>query len=105
MPEQYLQGTLIDGLYYNDYLSETGQSEQGLVYYGNRLLGQRAREGYSRCIAGYPRIRMIKVRNDSCSVVESFSREITLCYSAYDTSVEDKETFGLINGSAYMNRS
>lgn len=48
-----------------------------MIYYENRLLGE-------------PRIRMIKVKNDSCDVMKSFQREIKECFANYNKKYEDK---------------
>ena len=79
------------GLYweswYNDY--NVSQDTLGYIYYENKLLG-------------VPRFRQLKVRNDSCTVTDSFKNEISSCYSSYAQSEEDKEPFGLMNGTAYV---
>ncbi|VDL72269.1 unnamed protein product [Nippostrongylus brasiliensis] len=60
-----------------------------MVYYNNRLLGR-------------PRIRMLKVRNDSCTVVPSFAQEISLCYSNYQPSAEDMDPIPPGDSEAYI---
>ncbi|GMS91771.1 hypothetical protein PENTCL1PPCAC_13946, partial [Pristionchus entomophagus] len=51
-----------------------------MVYYENRLLGR-------------PRIRMLKVSNDSCAIVPSFARKFTACYASYEKAKEDRTSF------------
>ncbi|PIO61598.1 hypothetical protein TELCIR_16874 [Teladorsagia circumcincta] len=65
--------------------------EAAMVYYNNRLLGR-------------PRIRMLKVRNDSCTVIASFAREITECFSNFNPIVEDRATIPPGTSEAYSNR-
>lgn len=86
----FLEVEFLSSLYNTDAPSNV--DEVAMVYYNNKLLGQ-------------PRLRMLKVRNDSCAVVQSFAREITECYSNYKPSVEDKATFGPGNTEAYIWRS
>uniref|UniRef100_A0A8C6SGU8 Polycystic kidney disease 2-like 1 n=1 Tax=Neogobius melanostomus TaxID=47308 RepID=A0A8C6SGU8_9GOBI len=73
----YAQGPLLDGLYwtrwYNNQPMETG--DQSFIYYENMLLG-------------VPRMRQIKMKNNSCSVHKDFQDEIL-------------GNFGLINGTAW----
>ncbi|PIO61915.1 hypothetical protein TELCIR_16547 [Teladorsagia circumcincta] len=63
--------------------------EAAMVYYNNRLLGR-------------PRIRMLKVRNDSCTVIASFAREITECFSNFNPIVEDRATIPPGTSEAYV---
>ena len=43
---------------------------------------------------------MLKVTNESCSVVDAFSREIKECYANYNENAEDRTTFG--DGEAWV---
>lgn len=85
---EYMNNQMMSGLYWDpitgndtDLLFARNQSEEkAMIFYENRLLGQ-------------PRIRMLKVTNKSCDVVESFSREIKACYANYAKNKEDRAPF------------
>ncbi|MCI4376314.1 hypothetical protein PGIGA_G00187190 [Pangasianodon gigas] len=86
----YAEGPLMDGLYwttwYNDQPLDTGS--HSFIYYENMLLG-------------VPRMRQIKVKNNSCKVPADFRTEITDCFDVYNEKKEDESAFGLVNGSAW----
>uniref|UniRef100_A0A1I8FHI7 PKD_channel domain-containing protein n=1 Tax=Macrostomum lignano TaxID=282301 RepID=A0A1I8FHI7_9PLAT len=62
--------------------------EVNFVYYENKLLG-------------VPRLRQVKVRNDSCSIADDFKNEIKACYAMYSPGVEEKSPFGYMNSTAW----
>ncbi|CAI2352289.1 unnamed protein product [Caenorhabditis sp. 36 PRJEB53466] len=66
---------LIPGIYWTENSNST--DNENMIYYENRLLGE-------------PRIRMLKVTNDSCTVMKSFQREIKECFANYKKKYEDK---------------
>ncbi|XP_070697713.1 polycystin-2-like protein 1 [Pempheris klunzingeri] len=86
----FAQGPLLDGLYwtkwYNNQSLDSG--DQSFIYYENMLLG-------------VPRMRQIKIMNNSCKVHKDFRDEITACFHVYNEKKEDDLSFGLINGSAW----
>uniref|UniRef100_A0A3Q2XG03 Polycystin 2 like 1, transient receptor potential cation channel n=1 Tax=Hippocampus comes TaxID=109280 RepID=A0A3Q2XG03_HIPCM len=86
----FAQEPLLDGLYwtkwYNNQSLATG--DQSFIYYENMLLG-------------VPRMRQIKIKNNSCKVHKDFQDEITGCYDVYNEKKEDDINFGLINGTAW----
>ncbi|XP_056903628.1 polycystic kidney disease 2-like 1 protein [Takifugu flavidus] len=86
----YAQGPLLDGLYwtkwYNNQSMNTG--DQSFIYYENMLLG-------------VPRMRQIKILNNSCNVHSDFRDEIAGCFDVYNEKKEDYFNFGLINGTAW----
>lgn len=86
---QYTQGTLLDGLYwtkwYNNQPLDSG--DKSFIYYENMLLG-------------VPRMRQIKVLNNSCRVHGDFQDEISGCFDVYNPEKEDDLNFGVINGTA-----
>nr|XP_043901609.1 polycystic kidney disease 2-like 1 protein [Solea senegalensis] len=86
----YAQGPLLDGLYwtkwYNNQSLESG--ERSFIYYENMLLG-------------VPRVRQIKIKNNSCKVHTDFAEEITGCFDVYNEKKENDLSFGLINGTAW----
>lgn len=54
---QFAEGPMLDGLYWEQYYNNenVSQADLGYVYYENKLLG-------------VPRLRQLRVRNDSCTV-------------------------------------
>ncbi|XP_028324033.1 polycystic kidney disease 2-like 1 protein [Gouania willdenowi] len=86
----YAQGPLLDSLYwtkwYNNQSLDTG--DQSFIYYENMLLG-------------VPRMRQIKIKNNSCKVHADFQDEISGCFDVYNEKKEEDLSFGLINGSAW----
>ncbi|XP_030012116.1 polycystic kidney disease 2-like 1 protein [Sphaeramia orbicularis] len=86
----FAKGPLLDGLYwtrwYNNQSMENG--DQSFIYYENMLLG-------------VPRMRQIKIKNNSCKVHNDFEDEITGCFDVYNDKKEDDLSFGLINGTAW----
>ncbi|KAM3863001.1 polycystin-2-like protein 1 [Diretmus argenteus] len=86
----YAQGPLLDGLYwtkwYNNQSMDSG--DQSFIYYENMLLG-------------VPRMRQIKMKNNSCKVHSDFQDEITGCFDVYNEKKEDDLNYGLINGTAW----
>lgn len=87
--KQFAQGPLLDGLYwttwYNNQSLDTG--DQSFIYYENMLLG-------------VPRMRQIKIVNNSCIVHDDFKDEIFGCFDVYNEGKEEQFDFGLINGTA-----
>lgn len=51
-------------------------------------------------LLGVPRIRQIKIKNNSCQVHQDFKNEISGCFDVYNEKKEDDLSFGLINGTA-----
>ncbi|KAM9804248.1 polycystin-2-like protein 1 [Neosynchiropus ocellatus] len=86
----YSREPLLDGLYwtrwYNNQSMHNG--DQSFIYYENMLLG-------------VPRMRQIKIKNNSCNVHTDFRDEISGCYDVYNDRKEEEEQFGLINGTAW----
>ncbi|XP_061913690.1 polycystin-2-like protein 1 isoform X3 [Entelurus aequoreus] len=86
----FAQEPLLDGLYwtkwYNNQSMDSG--DQSFIYYENMLLG-------------LPRMRQIKIKNNSCKVHKDFQDEITGCYDVYNDKKENDLSFGLINGTAW----
>jgi len=63
------------------------ENELGYVLHENKLLGA-------------VRLRQMRVSNDSCIIPDDFKEYISNCYDNYDSGVEDKHPFGLMNGTA-----
>ncbi|CAD5121175.1 DgyrCDS9711 [Dimorphilus gyrociliatus] len=87
---RFAEGPLVSGLYWEQWYNgkNVTNEELGYIFYENKLLG-------------VPRIRQLKVKNDSCTVHDDFRNEIKACYDSYAKSIEDKEPFGKMNGSAW----
>uniref|UniRef100_A0A8C8SVD9 Polycystin 2 like 1, transient receptor potential cation channel n=1 Tax=Pelusios castaneus TaxID=367368 RepID=A0A8C8SVD9_9SAUR len=90
----YAQGPLLDSLYWTKwYNNETlAHNTQSYIYYENLLLG-------------VPRLRQLKVKNNSCVVHENFKEDISGCYDVYSEEKEERVPFGLINGTAWRYHS
>ncbi|XP_071479306.1 polycystin-2-like [Diadema antillarum] len=88
---RFAEGPLVDGLYWETWYNDDNitSDELGYIFYENKLLG-------------VPRLRQLKVTNDSCTVHSDFESTIRTCYAAYSESVEDMAPFGLMNGSAWV---
>ncbi|KXJ23969.1 polycystic kidney disease 2-like 1 protein [Exaiptasia diaphana] len=86
----YVNGPLSDGLYWEQYYNNVNVSndDMGYIYFENKVLGM-------------PRIRQVRVRNDSCEVHSDFKSVIKECYAPYSESSEDTSPFGKMNGSAW----
>ncbi len=76
---QFAETPLMDGLYWETWYNgqNVSESESNMIFYENKMLG-------------VPRIRQLKVRNDSCTVHDDFKNEIKQCYDTYAESIEDK---------------
>ncbi|CAH1795418.1 unnamed protein product [Owenia fusiformis] len=87
---RFVETPLMDGLYWETWYNDRNvtDSELGYIFYENKLLG-------------IPRLRQLKVLNNSCVVHDDFKKDITQCYDNYAESIEDKNPFGKMNGSAW----
>jgi len=84
---QYASGPLLRGLYGKASEQAKVDAADGIyVLKENRLIGS-------------PRLRTLRVRNDSCHVHLDFHEFIKVCYDVYSTESEDTEPFGLASGS------
>uniref|UniRef100_A0A8C3QHZ4 Polycystin 2 like 1, transient receptor potential cation channel n=1 Tax=Cyanoderma ruficeps TaxID=181631 RepID=A0A8C3QHZ4_9PASS len=91
----YAQGPLLDNLYWTKWYNNeslAAHSTQSYIYYENLLLG-------------VPRMRQLKVKNNSCVVHDDFKEEILGCYDVYSEDKEERISFGLINGTAWRYHS
>ncbi|NXM84406.1 PK2L1 protein, partial [Oenanthe oenanthe] len=91
----YAQGPLLDNLYWTKWYNNeslAAHSTQSYIYYENLLLG-------------VPRMRQLKVKNNSCVVHDDFKEEILGCYDVYSEDKEERVSFGLINGTAWRYHS
>ncbi|KAM6415897.1 polycystin-2-like protein 1 [Rhynochetos jubatus] len=91
----YAQGPLLDNLYWTKWYNNeslAAHGTQSYIYYENLLLG-------------VPRMRQLKVKNNSCVVHDDFKEEISGCYDVYSEDKEERVSFGLINGTAWRYHS
>ncbi|KAG7279838.1 hypothetical protein CRUP_013748, partial [Coryphaenoides rupestris] len=90
----YAKGPLLDGLYWTKWYNNQplASGERSFIYYENMLLG-------------VPRMRQIKIKNNSCKVHSDFQDEITGCFDVYNEVKEDDVNFGDINGTARIVRA
>ncbi|NXU48707.1 PK2L1 protein, partial [Turnix velox] len=91
----YAQGPLLDNLYWTKWYNNDSMAvhgSQSYIYYENLLLG-------------VPRVRQLKVKNNSCVVHEDFKEEISSCYDVYSEDKEERVSFGLMNGTAWRYHS
>ncbi|XP_062378932.1 polycystin-2 isoform X1 [Sardina pilchardus] len=87
---KYAEGPFLNGMYWEVwYNNKTLQENQSLIYYENLLLG-------------VPRLRQVKVRNESCTVHEDLRDRVQDCYSMYSPTNEDRAAFGLKKGTPWV---
>ena len=48
---------------------------------------------YSNRLLGVPRLRMLRVNNQSCLVPEEFKDVVKVCYDNYDRTIEETSDF------------
>ncbi|XP_012873128.1 PREDICTED: polycystic kidney disease 2-like 1 protein [Dipodomys ordii] len=90
----FAQGPLLDSLYWTKWYNNQslGHGSHSFIYYENLLLGA-------------PRLRQLRVRNDSCVVHEDFREDIFSCYDVYSPDKEEQLPFGSVNGTAWTYHS
>nr|XP_046272234.1 polycystin-2 isoform X2 [Scatophagus argus] len=87
---KFTEGPFLNGMYWEVWYNNKSLPEnQSLIYYENLLLG-------------VPRLRQVKVRNESCSVHEDLRDEVQECYNMYTPANEDTTSFGPKNGTAWV---
>lgn len=74
----FVEGPLINGLYWDKWYNNQSSNSFKSILYENYLLG-------------VPRMRQIRVRNDSCEIHKDFQRAIFSCYNHYSKIYEDRE--------------
>ncbi|KAM9618017.1 polycystin-2-like protein 1 [Trichechus inunguis] len=90
----FAQGPLLDSLYWTKWYNNQslGHGSHSFIYYENLLLG-------------VPRLRQLRVRNDSCVVHKDFREDILSCYDVYSPDKEEQLPFGPLNGTAWTYHS
>ncbi|XP_007562015.1 polycystin-2 isoform X1 [Poecilia formosa] len=86
---KFTQGPFLGGMYWDVWYNNSLPENQSFIFYENLLLG-------------VPRLRQVKVRNESCSVHEDLRDEVQDCYNIYTPSNEDTAPFGPNNGTAWV---
>ncbi|XP_078479003.1 LOW QUALITY PROTEIN: polycystin-2-like, partial [Lampetra planeri] len=87
---KFAEGPFLNGMYWDVWYNNKSLPEnQSLIYYENLLLG-------------VPRLRQVKVRNESCSVHEDLRDKVQDCYNMYTPTNEDTSSFGPKNGTAWV---
>ncbi|XP_048224448.1 polycystic kidney disease 2-like 2 protein isoform X1 [Perognathus longimembris pacificus] len=82
---KFMEGPLLDGLYWDSWYNNQklyDLKNSSRIYYENILLG-------------VPRVRQLKVRNNTCKVYSSFQSLMSECYDKYASENEDLADFGL----------
>ncbi|XP_006899562.1 PREDICTED: polycystic kidney disease 2-like 2 protein [Elephantulus edwardii] len=88
---KFMEGPLLEGLYWDSWYNNKklyDLKNSSRIYYENILLG-------------VPRVRQLKVRNNTCKVYSSFQSLISECYDKYSSEKEDKSDFGLKSESEW----
>ncbi|ELK03057.1 Polycystic kidney disease 2-like 2 protein [Pteropus alecto] len=82
---KFMEGPLLEGLYWDSW------------YNNNKLynLKNSSRIYYENILLGVPRVRQLKVRNNTCQVYSSFRSLMSECYAKYTSKNEDTSDFGL----------
>ncbi|KAM3624201.1 uncharacterized protein V6R79_020567 [Siganus canaliculatus] len=87
---KFTEGPFLNGMYWEVWYNNKSLPEnQSLIYYENLLLG-------------VPRLRQVKVHNESCSVHEDLRDEVQECFDMYVPANEDTAAFGPKNGTAWV---
>lgn len=87
---KFTEGPFLTGMYWEAWYNNKSLPEnQSFIYYENLLLG-------------VPRLRQVKVRNESCSVHKDLRDEVQDCYNMYTPTNEDTTSFGPKNGTAWV---
>ncbi|KAM6972276.1 polycystin-2 isoform 2-T2 [Aplochiton taeniatus] len=86
---KFTEGPFLNGMYWEVWYNNKSLPEnQSLIYYENLLLG-------------VPRIRQVKVHNESCFVHRDLRNKVRDCYNMYTASNEDTAPFGLQKETAW----
>ncbi|XP_046393954.1 polycystic kidney disease 2-like 1 protein [Ischnura elegans] len=91
----FAEQVLVKKLYWDSAqksASNESDAESVKVLYENELLG-------------LPRLRQLRVSNDSCDIHNNFRRTFLSCYDYFSSKAEDKKPFGPENGTAWKYHS
>ncbi|XP_053422044.1 polycystic kidney disease 2-like 2 protein isoform X2 [Nycticebus coucang] len=82
---KFMEGPFLEGLYWDSWYNNQqlyNLKNSSRIYYENILLG-------------VPRVRQLKVRNNTCKVYSSFQSLMNECYGKYTSTNEDTSDFAL----------
>ncbi|KAL6091589.1 hypothetical protein STEG23_001244 [Scotinomys teguina] len=82
---KFMEGPLLEGLYWDSWYNNQqlyNLKNSSRIYYENVLLG-------------VPRVRQLRVRNNTCKVYSAFQPLMSDCYDRYAAENEDRSDFGL----------
>nr|XP_048298456.1 polycystic kidney disease 2-like 2 protein isoform X2 [Myodes glareolus] len=82
---KFMEGPLLEGLYWDSWYNSQqlyNLKNSSRIYYENILLG-------------VPRVRQLRVRNNTCKVYSAFQSLVSDCYDKYTAENEDLSDFGL----------
>lgn len=82
---KFMEGPLVDGLYWDSWY---GNKQLNNVKDGSRIY-------YENVLLGVPRVRQLRVRNNTCKVYPAFQSLVSDCYNKYTAENEDFSDFGL----------
>ncbi|XP_023559096.1 polycystic kidney disease 2-like 2 protein isoform X1 [Octodon degus] len=88
---KFMEGPLLEGLYWDSWYNNQklyNLKNSSRIYYENILLG-------------VPRVRQLRVRNNTCKVYSSFQSLMSDCYGKYSSKNEDVADFGIRSGSEW----
>ncbi|XP_061130484.1 polycystin-2 [Syngnathus typhle] len=85
---KYTEGPFLNNMYWEAWYNASRPENPTHIFYENLLLG-------------VPRLRQVKVRNESCSVHEDLRDQVRDCYNVYTRANEDTAPFGPGNGTAW----
>ncbi|KAG7264667.1 hypothetical protein CRUP_038841 [Coryphaenoides rupestris] len=87
---KFTEGPFLNGMYWEVwYNNKSLPDNQSLIFYENLLLG-------------VPRLRQVKVHNQSCTIHRDLRDEVQECYNIYTPSNEDTSPFGPKNRTAWV---
>ncbi|XP_035036957.2 polycystin-2 isoform X1 [Hippoglossus stenolepis] len=87
---KFTEGPFLNSMYWEVwYNNKSLPDNHSLIYYENLLLG-------------VPRLRQVKVRNESCSIHQDLRDEVQDCYNMYTPTNEDTSSFGPRNRTAWV---
>ncbi|XP_040564688.1 polycystin-2-like [Lepeophtheirus salmonis] len=95
---KFMNNDLLNGLYW-EYYYNTGNPRNFICPGGDESVGPCPVSPadrnilYENRLLGLPRIRQIRVKNDSCSIHQDLQKAIKVCYNSYHPSIEDKTPF------------
>lgn len=89
IPLQFAEKSLLDGLYWETWYNARNltDDEKGYIYYESKLLG-------------VPRLRQVRVKNNTCTLDSNFQDSVNGCYGEYTSWYEFKDSYGPGNTSA-----